>query len=85
MVWRLFHNKIPTDDVLAARGFHFPSMCNLCNNNAEAALHLFLQCPSSLILWHWLSSIIKMSIDLTSRKSQTRAGTLNVRSSLLQL
>ena len=31
-VWRLMHNKVPTDDNLMTRGIHSPSMCSSCNS-----------------------------------------------------
>ncbi|GAU43411.1 hypothetical protein TSUD_398880 [Trifolium subterraneum] len=35
LVWRLMHNKIPTDDNLMLRGCELPSMCSLCSKNVE--------------------------------------------------
>jgi hypothetical protein len=66
MVWRLLHNKLATDENLAIRGFHLPSMCSLCNKEPETSIHLFLHCPFALSLWHWLASVIKINIDLSS-------------------
>jgi ribonuclease HI len=66
MVWRLFHNKLATDENLAARGFQLPSMCSLCNKQPESSIHLFLQCPFALTLWNWLASIINHSLNLNS-------------------
>jgi hypothetical protein len=66
MVWRLLHNKLATDENLAIRGFHLPSMCSLCNKEPETSIHLLLHCPFALSLWHWLASVIKINIDLSS-------------------
>jgi ribonuclease HI len=63
MVWRLFHHKMPTDEILSIRGLQLPSVCSLCNKEAETTNHLFLHCPFSLALWNWLSSIINQMID----------------------
>ncbi|CAJ2673345.1 unnamed protein product [Trifolium pratense] len=57
MVWRLFHNRLPTDENLASRGFQLPSVCSICNKSSESSLHLFLQCSFTTVLWNWHSSI----------------------------
>ena len=41
-VWRMIHNKMPTDENLHLRGLSFPSMCNLCGKKSETSKHLFL-------------------------------------------
>jgi ribonuclease HI len=66
MVWRLFHNKLSTDEILSTRGLHLPSMCSLCSKEPESTSHLFLHCPFSLTLWHWLASIINLRLDFSS-------------------
>jgi hypothetical protein len=33
MVWRLMHDKMPTDEKLMERGCAIPSMCNLCKKS----------------------------------------------------
>lgn len=43
-VWRLLHNKLPTDDNLSIRGCSFPSMCSCCSRHSETSLHLFFKC-----------------------------------------
>jgi hypothetical protein len=66
MVWRLFHHKMPTDEILSARGIQLPSMCCFCNKESETTSHLFLHCQFSLALWNWLSAIVNHGIDLSS-------------------
>jgi hypothetical protein len=41
LVWRLMHNKVPTDDNLLLRGCALPSMCSLCCKHVESSFHLF--------------------------------------------
>lgn len=65
-VWRIIHNKMPTDENLQLRGLSFPSMCSLCNKQPETSKHLFLNCPFSLSLWNWLCSLINLNLNLTS-------------------
>ncbi|GAU40289.1 hypothetical protein TSUD_362690 [Trifolium subterraneum] len=69
MVWRLFHNKLPTDDNLAVRAISLPSMCSLCNKHLELSSHLFLECPFSLAIWQWFASIINLNMDFNSYSS----------------
>jgi hypothetical protein len=66
LLWRLFHNKLPTDENLTLRGCNLPSICSLCLNQAESSHHLFLNCPFALSLWNWLGSITHLSINLNS-------------------
>jgi hypothetical protein len=66
LLWRLFHNKLPTDENLTLRGCNLPSICSLCLNQVESSLHLFLHCPFALSLWNWLGSITHLSINLNS-------------------
>jgi hypothetical protein len=44
VVWRSLQHKLPTDDSLALRGCHLPSMCSLCESEMETNDHLFLTC-----------------------------------------
>jgi hypothetical protein len=41
LVWRLMHNKIPTDENLMLRGCAIPSICSLCSKKVESSFHLF--------------------------------------------
>lgn len=65
-VWRLLHNKAPTDENLMLRGASLASMCSSCNSQPESSNHLFFECPFALKLWNWLASILHMAIPLTS-------------------
>lgn len=65
MVWRLMHNKIPTDENLMERGCQIPSVCNLCLNNTETSSHLFFSCRFAVKLWSWLASSLNTTFQLT--------------------
>jgi len=41
LVWRLMHDKVPTDEKLMERGCSIPSMCSLCSIHTETTFHLF--------------------------------------------
>lgn len=69
VVWRLMHNKLPTDDNLIARGCTVVSMCSLCGLACETSSHLFLACPFAVRLWQWLQGMIGCTIDLSSVSS----------------
>jgi len=65
-IWRLSHNKVPTDENLTNRGFSIPSMCSICKSNSETSGHLFFQCPFAINMWAWFASIIKPSALISS-------------------
>ncbi|XP_058742694.1 uncharacterized protein LOC131615239 [Vicia villosa] len=54
LVWRVMHNRLPTDENMSIRGFSYTSMCSLCKENVETTDHIFFNCKFSLELWHWL-------------------------------
>lgn len=66
LIWRLFREKLPTDENLIKRGLYFPSVCNLCGAAQESTTHLFLECPFAVSIWNWLSSTIQLSCNLSS-------------------
>ncbi|KAL9674201.1 hypothetical protein QQ045_030471 [Rhodiola kirilowii] len=56
LVWRIYHDSLPTKDSLARKGVLSLSQnlnCDLCNQHAESPDHLFLQCNWSWNLWTW--------------------------------
>jgi ribonuclease HI len=66
LVWRLMHNKIPTDDNLMFRGCNLASQCSLCGKHSESSLHLFLECDFVVHIWMWFSSIININCNFAS-------------------
>lgn len=69
LIWRLHHNRLPTDENLWERGHIVVSMCNLCQDSEESSNHLFLKCKFAKATWNWLSTMLRMRIDLTSISS----------------
>ncbi len=49
--WQRCHTKILTYDILQKKCFYDPSICSLCSENAESAVHLFLECNFSKQVW----------------------------------
>ncbi|KAK2364421.1 hypothetical protein QL285_089294 [Trifolium repens] len=68
MVWRLMHDKMPTDEKLMERGCVIPSMCNLCNNHVESSFHLFFECPYAIRLWSWLAGCLNVTLQFQSKE-----------------
>jgi hypothetical protein len=66
MVWRLMHDKMPTDENLMSRGCAIPSMCNLCNNHVESSFHLFFECSYAIKLWSWLAGCLNFTLQFYS-------------------
>lgn len=66
LLWRLLHNKIPTDDQLWARGCHIVSMCCLCGRSYETTHHVFFSCDYASRFCLWLSNCLEIQIDHSS-------------------
>jgi hypothetical protein len=54
LVWRLMHDKLPTDEKLSLRGCYLPSMCSICKRQAESTFHIFFECSYAVKTWSWL-------------------------------
>lgn len=66
MVWKLLIDKLPTDENLAKRGCHLPSICNLCGLHNESSTRLFIDCLFSIHIWSWLPIIINLHCSFAS-------------------
>lgn len=66
ILWRLIHNKLPTDEHLWDRGCTVVSMCSLCGMASETSKHLFLYYNFATALWAWLSGITRCPVDRSS-------------------
>jgi ribonuclease HI len=60
--WTLVHNKILTGDNLEKRNIAGPHRCVLCNNNAETAHHLFIDCKYAKEVWDLMLQDFQISI-----------------------
>ncbi|KAJ4717068.1 Ribonuclease H [Melia azedarach] len=65
LLWRIFHRKLPTDDLLRRRGITIVSTCLLCSvyNCCELVEHLFCSCSFTRNLWLWIAEIFNVSIS----------------------
>jgi ribonuclease HI len=77
LVWRLFHDKIPTDEHLKGRGCYIPSMCNLCSNHEETSFHLFFECWFAIRLWSWLAGCLNLTLQFTNMEDMWKLCELN--------
>ncbi|CAJ2652437.1 unnamed protein product [Trifolium pratense] len=77
LVWRLMHDKVPTDENLMLRGCSFPSMCNLCNNHVESSFHIFFECEFAIKLWSWLARCLNLVLQFTSMEDIWKLCDLN--------
>jgi ribonuclease HI len=77
MVWRLMHNKMPTDENLIFRGCVLTSMCNLCNKHAETTFHIFFGCDFAIKLWSWLAGCLNITIQFTSMEDMWKLCEMN--------
>jgi len=68
LVWRIMHNRMPTDENLSIRGCTMASICNNCFSASETTLHLFLHCPLANKLWNWLASLLNKNIHFADLK-----------------
>eukprot|EP00253_Pinus_taeda_P032611 PITA_32611 len=53
--WLIFCNRNLTWEVLQRKGWQGPGCCAMCQNAVESNLHMFFQCPSSMLIWYDLS------------------------------
>ncbi|XP_058776262.1 uncharacterized protein LOC131650572 [Vicia villosa] len=64
IVWRLLHNRLPTDDNLAVCGLQSPSICSLCLEDAESSKHLFFNYSFASKTWTWLSCNLQLPFTI---------------------
>lgn len=69
LLWRILHNKCPTDDQLWMRGCLVVSVCSICGKAYESTMHLFFGCSFANRLWNWLSSFLSLHVDSSSLQS----------------
>jgi ribonuclease HI len=77
LVWRLMHQKVPTDENLMIRGCSIPSMCNLCSCHSESSFHLFFECAFAVKLWSWLAGCLNMTIQFSCMEDMWKLCDLN--------
>ncbi|KAF1864426.1 hypothetical protein Lal_00021848 [Lupinus albus] len=64
--WRLFHQKMPTDENLQLRGCQLASMCSNCHSHIETSIHLFLEFPFVVKLWDWRGGLFSIQFNISS-------------------
>ncbi|MCH80431.1 LINE-1 reverse transcriptase like [Trifolium medium] len=81
--WQLLHDRIPTRSNLDVRGILLTDWeCVGCVGSAESSIHLFLHCPSSMMVWYeifrCLGLVIVIPSSLFSLFEVMRASARNV-------
>jgi hypothetical protein len=66
VVWRCFHNQMPTDENLIKRGCTVVTVGVLCTADGETTPHLFLHCSFGSALWEWLGELFGIHFDSTN-------------------
>ncbi|XP_019431784.1 PREDICTED: uncharacterized protein LOC109338887 [Lupinus angustifolius] len=66
VTWRLYHDKMPTDEHLKARGLALGSICSLYKVNEESSEHLFFRCRFARTIWTGLQHQTGCSLDSCS-------------------
>jgi ribonuclease HI len=76
-IWRLMHDKVPTDENLLRRGCFIPSMCSFCFKHDESSFHIFFECDFAIKLWSWLASCLDLNLQFTSFEDMWKVADLN--------
>ncbi|CAJ2665471.1 unnamed protein product [Trifolium pratense] len=66
LMWRIIHNRMPTDDNLRSRGCVLVSVCALCLHAYETTRHLFFDCQFARSIWVWLEGKLRCKFDFSS-------------------
>ena len=63
---RLLSNRLPMDDVLAARGIHLPSKCSCCLvSNIESLCHLFVERELAMAVWQFFGLVAGLDLNIS--------------------
>ncbi|GAU22481.1 hypothetical protein TSUD_296000 [Trifolium subterraneum] len=84
--WQLLYDRIPTRKNLEVRGLlsmDIPWECSGCVGNVESTLHLFLHCPSAMMVWYevfrWLGMVFVVPPSLSCLFEMMRGSSRNVK------
>lgn len=62
LAWKIYHDRIPTDENMNAKGITVEGGCYLCGNTTvlENQNHLFWSCPMVQEVWSWVATCMVM-------------------------
>ncbi|XP_060200889.1 uncharacterized protein LOC132629179 [Lycium barbarum] len=64
LMWRVWHFKVPLDDVIQSWGYHMPSMCSCCAAPKEETVpHIFLRCEIAQRTWSYFCAATGINIS----------------------
>ncbi|CAI8591746.1 unnamed protein product [Vicia faba] len=66
VVWRLMHDKLPTDDQLQSMGCILALVCSLCHNHEETTQHLSFHYYFGVKIWNWLGRMLNFMLQFRS-------------------
>jgi hypothetical protein len=66
ILWRIIHDRMPTEDKPRERGCSIVSVCLLCLGAYETTTNLFFTCPFASALWAWLGNLLRCQLDFSS-------------------
>jgi hypothetical protein len=66
ILWRIIHDKMPTEDKLRERGCNIVSVCSLCLGAYETTTHLFFTCPFASAMWAWVGNLLRCQLEFSS-------------------
>ena len=61
-LWKVIHNKLPTEKTLQIKGFSIASCCRVCFKAEETVVHLFFQCNFAQTIWSRLEEVFHVKI-----------------------
>lgn len=68
-LWLADRNKLLTADNLRKRGWHGPTICNLCYSDAESVEHILHHYFYAVSVWNWLTD--RLNLNLAGRNNTT--------------
>jgi len=54
VLWKFFHEWLPTDQHIQNKGLHICSMCTLYEKHEEFININFFECSNALHIWSWV-------------------------------
>ncbi|XP_060202654.1 uncharacterized protein LOC132631071 [Lycium barbarum] len=64
LMWRVWHFKIPLDEVVKSWGYHMPSRCFCCVElNEETVPHIFLRSTTAQATWKYFCAAAGINVD----------------------
>lgn len=63
LVWRILHDRMPTNENLIKRGSTLASVCSTCLKTSETTDHISFHCYVARKLWDWFATVLNSSLQ----------------------